>query len=48
MRFLLPVGFGTVSSSILALGEPGGQPGAVWRYCTVGDASTPWEPVGLG
>ena len=48
MRFSLPVGFGTVSSSILALGEPGAQPGAVWRYCTVGDAPSAWEPVGLG
>jgi uncharacterized protein with NRDE domain len=47
MRFMLPVGFGTVSSSLIALGEPGAQPGAAWRYCTVTPEPTPWVPIGL-
>ncbi|MEI9987370.1 MAG: NRDE family protein [Aliidongia sp.] len=48
MRFMLPVGFGTVSSSLIALAEPGAPLGAAWRYSTVAGQPSDWITVDLG
>lgn len=48
MHFRLPVGFGTVSSSLLALAEPGAEPRARWRFAGHAGQISPWAPVDLG
>jgi hypothetical protein len=45
MRFLLPVGFGTVSSSIIAIPPAGLAKHPVWRFARAGAADLTWEPV---
>ena len=47
MRFMLPIGFGTVSSTVLALAAPGAVPRAVWRFAAGAGLPSPWQPVGL-
>lgn len=45
MRFRLPIGFGTVSASLIALAQPGAPRGAVWRFAGVAPTATPWAAV---
>jgi len=47
MRFMLPIGFGTVSSSLIALAAPGAPQRAAWRFATVAGQASPWAPVDL-
>ena len=47
MRFSLPIGFGTVSSSLIALAEPGAPERAAWRFTGVAGQVTPWAAVEL-
>ena len=49
MNFLLPTGFGTVSSALIALPSverPDLDP--VWHFAAGRPHETPWEPVALG
>lgn len=49
MCFLRPNGFGTVSSSLIALPAPElGQTPPVWRFAAGRPDQTPFEPVALG
>jgi hypothetical protein len=45
MRFMLPSGFGTVSSTILALPSPGQARAPVWRFAGVAGLVSPWETL---
>ena len=48
MRFALTNGFGTVSSSVIALAAPGMPARAAWRFEAVAGQPSPWAPVDLG
>ena len=48
MCIVTPGGFGTVSSSIIALPAPGSQPGKpVWRFAPGRPGEVPFEPIEL-
>lgn len=48
MRFLRPDGFGTVSSSLLALPSAESDAGPVWLFAAGSPERTPFTPVDLG
>jgi uncharacterized protein with NRDE domain len=47
MRFSLDRGFGTVSSSLIALPAPGLNKPTPWRFLRVAEPPSTWEPVGF-
>ncbi|MEA2753839.1 MAG: hypothetical protein QOJ54_128 [Aliidongia sp.] len=47
MRFMLPGGFGTLSSALIALAAPGLRPGVVWRSAGIAGQPSPWAPISL-
>jgi uncharacterized protein with NRDE domain len=48
MRFVLPIGFGTVSTSLIALAAPGAQRHAIWRFSAVAPEPSAWATVEFG
>ena len=48
MAVVTETGFGTVSSSLIALAEPGAEPPAVWLFSGGHPGEVPFGPLDLG